>query len=143
MCIRDRDNQYINKDKHLYYWQLGYQADFADGWTLHAGYTGRTRSEAYETHVAVKGESGFVETPEKSYLYDYDRTLNLLYASLGKQWGAFHAEVGAQAELSHAKIVLAGGGTTNTANLNQETTNRFHLYPRAAFSYRIDKQQEL
>ena len=142
-AIIAEDNQFINKDKHLYYWQLGYQADFADGWTLRAGYTGRTRSETYETHVAVKGESGFVETQEKSYLYDYDRTLNLLYASLGKQWGAFHAEIGAQAELSHAKMMLAGGGTTNTANLAPETTNRFHLYPRAAFSYRFDKQQQL
>ena len=104
---------------------------------------GRTRSETYETHVAVKGESGFVETKEKSYLYDYDRTLNLLYASLGKQWGAFHAEVGAQAELSHAKMSLVGGGTTNTANLEPKTTNRFHLYPRATFSYRVDKQQQL
>ena len=142
-AIVAEDNQYINKDKQLYYWQLGYTADFADGWTLRAGYTGRTRSETYETHVAVKGESGFVETQEKSYLYDYDRTLNLLYASLGKQWGAFHAEIGAQAELSHAKMMLAGGGTTNTANLTPETTNRFHLYPRAAFSYRFDKQHQL
>lgn len=140
-AIAAEDNLFVDKSKNLYYWQVAYEADF-DGWQLNAGYTGRSRHEDYETHAAVKGEQGFAENKAKSYLYDYDRRLHLLYAGLSKQWGALQAEVGAQAELSHTNMTLVGGSTTNVDS-NIQPTNSFHLYPRTRFSYQFDKQQQM
>lgn len=116
------DNQFINQDKHNYYWSAGYRTLFAEDWLLQAGYIGRAKQETYRTDAHNKTNGEWMSNPQKTYQYDFSRYLNLLYVSLGKHWNDFSVEAGVQGELSHQEMDGQGN-------------NRFHLYPRARLGY--------
>ncbi len=119
------DNQFIDQTKRNYYWSMGYDYS-AEDWDIRVGYIGRARDEDYVSIANDKKEEGFVLNPAKSYRYAYNRYLNLLYASVGKRWGDFGVELGAQAEF-------------NRSGMDGVYHSRFHLYPRARLSYEVSE----
>lgn len=127
------DNQFIDHTKHNYFWGLGYGQKI-DGWDFKVGYMGRARNEDYRTTVSdiVNGSAHLNEA--KSYHYDFNRYLNVIYADVAKNWGAFGAEVGIQAEYSHFKM--------DESSLSRKS-DRFHLYPRARFTYEVNRNNRL
>ena len=127
-----QDNQYIDQNKHSYYWTAAYRQQQAD-WGYAFVYTGRARVEDYTTTAAVLTDGQFVPTESNSYAYDYDRYLNTWAASVNKRWGHLQADLAVQAELSHAKM-----------NFQTEASNtRFHLYPTAQVSYGLNRWNQL
>ena len=119
------DNQFIDQTKRNYYWSMGYDYS-AEDWDIRVGYIGRARDEDYVSIANDKKEEGFVLNPAKSYRYAYNRYLNLLYASVGKRWGDFGVELGAQAEF-------------NRSGMDGVYHSRFHLYPRARLTYEVSE----
>ena len=101
--IVSEDNQSIDHTKHNYFWGFGYGQEI-DGWDFKLGYIGRVRNEDYLTAAFDKVDGSFELSPAKSYNYDFNRYLNLIYADVVKNWGAFNAEIGIQAEFSHFKM---------------------------------------
>ena len=135
------DNQFIDQDKRAYYWTLGYRL-FAGGWDFRAGYIGRARDEDYVTTVADKKEGGFALNEDKSYVYMYNRYLNLLYADATRRWGAWGAEIGLQAEFSHSSmkdfnLTDMTGDYWSEPRRGGGDHSRFHLYPRARVTYEL------
>lgn len=124
------DNLYIRQKKDNYYLSAGYRKAFAGGWTLQAGYTGRFRKETYraDAHDLKKGE--WLPNTQKSDDFSFYRRIQLLYASVEKEWDAFTAEAGVQAESSWQ-------------NVRSDKHTRFHAYPRVQLGYRTGSLGEL
>lgn len=141
------DNQFIDQTKHNYYWGLGYRQDI-NGWDFSVGYLGRTRKEDYITYAYDKKDGAFELNEAKSYNYNFNRSLNLLYASVNKGWGNFNAELGVQAELSHFTMDEFSPSWVNDpywtevkGQLKERT--RFHLYPHIRMDYEMNKNNHL
>lgn len=146
-AIVAEDNQFINQTKHNYYWSIGYNQRFADDWGISVGYTGRVKREDYLTAAFDKKENGFELNEVKSYNHEFNRYLNMVFASLEKRWDRFHAEVGAQAELSHQNIheysPSWGSNPTWAGYAGIREKSGFHLYPRVRFGYELNKNNRL
>ncbi len=141
--IVSEDNQFIDHTKHNYFWGFGYGQEI-DGWDFKVGYIGRARDERYVTTVSDKKEGHFVWNGDKSYHYDFNRYLNLLYAEVAKRWGDLAAEVGVQAEFSHTRMNDPQPAWGAAKYMWEETENsRFHLYPRARFTYEASRNNRL
>ena len=121
-AIVAEDNLMINREKHNYFWSVGYQSAVVNNWSFKAGYIGRLKDESYLTDANNKTDKGWVSNPNKTYGYDFQRSLNLFYASAQKQWNDFTVEAGVQGELSHQKV-------------EEVKENNFRLYPRVRFDY--------
>ena len=127
------DNQFINQTKRQYYWTLGYRQRFDEGWRLEAGYIGRAKEELYDTDVNAKTDGVWGPTNSKCYDYVYNRYLNLLFASVGKNWeNGWDAEIGFQAELNR-QVMDEYSPLWETRD--ESDNNRFHFYPRARVAY--------
>ena len=141
------DNQSIDHTKHNYFWGFGYGQEI-DGWDFKLGYIGRARNEDYLTAAFDKVDGSFELSPAKSYNYDFNRYLNLIYADVVKNWGAFNAEIGIQAEFSHFKMNEFSPSWINDPYWQgikgkENKSSRFHLYPRARFTYEVNKSNRL
>ena len=128
--IAAEDNLFIRQEKRNFYWSAGYMHPFASGYTLKAGYIGRAKLEDYSTDAADLKSGSWIPNAQKTYAYDVDRYLNLLYLSLHKQWLAFSGEISLQGEFSHLDV-------------DGEATNRFRLYPRARLEYALRETDRL
>ena len=124
------DNQFFNQEKHNYYWSTGYSRMLADNWSLKVGYTGRIKKENYKTEANNIVNGNWISNEQKTYNYQFHRYINLLYASLDKDWGMFNAGMGVQAEF-------------NKQEMDRDNNFRFHLYPRARFVYLMNKNNKL
>lgn len=145
--IVSEDNQSIDHTKHNYFWGFGYGQEI-DGWDFKLGYIGRARNEDYLTAAFDKVDGSFELSPAKSYNYDFNRYLNLIYADVVKNWGAFNAEIGIQAEFSHFKMNEFSPSWINDPYWQgikgkENKSSRFHLYPRARFTYEVNKSNRL
>mgnify|MGYP002292237880 FL=1 len=145
--IVSEDNQSIDHTKHNYFWGFGYGQEI-DGWDFKLGYIGRARNEDYLTAAFDKVDGSFELSPAKSYNYDFKRYLNLIYADVVKNWGAFNAEIGIQAEFSHFKMNEFSPSWINDPYWQgikgkENKSSRFHLYPRARFTYEVNKSNRL
>lgn len=102
----------------------------------------------YLTAAFDKVDGSFELSPAKSYNYDFNRYLNLIYADVVKNWGAFNAEIGIQAEFSHFKMNEFSPSWINDPYWQgikgkENKSSRFHLYPRARFTYEVNKSNRL
>ncbi|MBP6548537.1 MAG: TonB-dependent receptor domain-containing protein [Parabacteroides distasonis] len=145
--IVSEDNQSIDHTKHNYFWGFGYGQEI-DGWDFKLGYIGRARNEDYLTAAFDKVDGSFELSPAKSYNYDFNRYLNLIYADVVKNWGAFNAEIGIQAEFSHFKMDEFSPSWINDPYWQgikgkENKSSRFHLYPRSRFTYEVNKSNRL
>ena len=118
------DNQLIRQDKHNYYWSAGYSNLLPGGYLMNVGYIGRAKRESYQTNAHVKNNDQWQPNPQKTYRYDFERLLNLLYLSFEKRWNAFSAEAGLQGEFSRQEV-------------EEKRTTSFHLYPRLRLGYDV------
>lgn len=141
--IISEDNQFIGHTKHNYFWGFGYGQQI-DGWDFKLGYTGRARNEDYITTASDKKDGSFVLNESKSYNYDFNRYLNLVYATVIKSWGDLNVDLGVQAEFSHTRMNDPGPAWGASAYQWEVIENsRFHLYPRARFTYEVNKNGKL
>lgn len=129
-AIVAEDNQRINREKHNYYWSAGYQRALSGGWSLKGGYIGRFKKESYDTEARNKGEQGWTPNKQKTYAYDFERSLHLIYASVQKRWNQFTAEAGLQGEFSRQQV-------------EELKENSFRLYPRVRFDYHLCQHSQL
>lgn len=141
------DNQFINQKKHNYFWGFGY-GQHINGWDFSVGYIGRARKEDYITTASDKKDGNFVLNESKSYNYDFNRYLNLIYATVMKSWGNLNADLGVQAEFSHFKLdefspSWVGDSYWSGVKGRLNENSRFHLYPRARFTYEVSKNNKL
>ena len=127
------DNQFINHDKHNYFWKIHYRHPFAEKLFLHAGYIGRLTQETYTNEVNNKQEEIWQANPAKSYRYEFTRNLNLFFLSLAKKAEVWEGEIGLQAEVGRREMKEA----------DQVTTKAFHLYPQARLVYHLTDEQQL
>lgn len=131
------DNLYIRQKKDNYYLSAGYRKSFAGGWGFQAGYTGRFRKETYLADANdLKKDANdpkqdvWVPNARKSDNFSFYRRIQLLYASVEKQWEDFTAEVGVQGEYSWH-------------NVRSDKHSRFQAYPRVKLGYRTGSTGEL
>jgi hypothetical protein len=124
-AITAQDNLFIRRRKDNLYWAANYHRAMERGLLLKAGYVGRYRKEKHlsEANSLMNGE--WTPNAQRADNYDFDRLINLMYASVEKTWRNISAEAGLQAEHSIRKA----GGTVGEA---------FLLYPRVSFSLRAD-----
>lgn len=141
------DNQFIDQKKHNYFWGFGY-GQYFDGWNFSVGYIGRARKEDYLTTASDKNDDLFVLNKSKSYNYNFNRYLNLIYATVEKSWGNLNVDLGVQAEFSRFNLDEFSPSWENDpywsdvkGRLNENS--RFHLYPRARFTYEVNKNNHL
>lgn len=134
------DNQFINHDKHNYFWKVNYAHPLGEGYFLQAGYIGRLTNESHRNEVNAKQNGVWQPTLAKNYDYSFHRYLNLLFLSFEKKSEHWNAEVGLQAEFMNRTMNEELPATSN----NEETKNKnFHIYPRAQVSYLFNSQQSL
>lgn len=134
------DNQFINHDKHNYFWKVNYAHPLGEGYFLQAGYIGRLTNESHRNEVNAKQNGVWQPTLAKNYDYSFQRYLNLLFLSFEKKAEHWNAEVGLQAEFMNRTMNEELPATSN----NEETKNKnFHIYPRAQVSYLFNSQQSL
>ena len=127
------DNQFINHDKHNYFWKIHYRHPFAEKLFLHAGYIGRLTQETYTNEVNNKQEEIWQANPAKSYRYEFTRNLNLFFLSLAKKAEVWEGEIGLQAEVGRREMKGA----------DLVTTKAFYLYPQARLVYHLTDEQQL
>lgn len=141
--IVSEDNQSIDHTKHNYFWGFGYEQEI-EGWDFSVGYIGRARKEDYITTASDKKDGSFVLNESKSYNYDFNRYLNLVYATVIKSWGNLNVDLGVQAEFSHTRMNDPSPAWGASAYQWEVIENsRFHLYPRARFTYEVNKNNKL
>lgn len=134
------DNQFINHDKHNYFWKVNYAHPLGEAYFLQAGYIGRLTNESHRNEVNAKQNGVWQPTLAKNYDYSFQRYLNLLFLSFEKKAEHWNAEVGLQAEFMNRTMNEELPATSN----NEETKNKnFHIYPRAQVSYLFNSQQSL
>ena len=134
------DNQFINHDKHNYFWKVNYAHPLEGDYFLQAGYIGRLTNESHRNEVNAKQNEVWQPTLAKNYDYSFQRYLNLLFLSFEKKTEHWNAEVGLQAEFMNRTMNEELPATSN----KQETKNKnFHIYPRAQVSYLFNSQQSL
>ena len=120
--IAAEDNLFIRQQKDNFYWTVGYTHPFSGTFSLKAGYIGRAKLESFSTEANDKKEEIWVPNVQKTYAYDVNRYLNLLYVSLQKRWNNFSAEIALQGEASHLKV-------------DGEVNNAFRVYPHLYLGY--------
>ena len=132
-AIIAEDNQFINHDKHNYYWEAKITYPFSDNsYRLNAGYIGRQTEEAYRNDVNAKQGDTWSATEAKCYQYDYRRSLHLLFAALEKKSETWEAELGVQAEFNHREM----DEQLPSSDVNPIVSNTyFHLYPHVLLAY--------
>ena len=121
------DNYYVRQDKHNYYISAIYRKMFENDWMFRAGYIGRFKNENYRAEGNKLAAGEWVPDETKENVFDFYRRTQLLFASLGKRWGAFYAEAGVQGELNWQKL-----------EYQSQTSSRFHAYPRLRLSYQTE-----
>ena len=126
------DNQFINHDKHNYFWKLNYVYPFGENYSFQAGYIGRLTNESHRNEVNAKQNGEWSPTLAKNYDYSFQRYLNLLFLSFGKKTTSWNAEVGLQAEFTNRKI---NETLPSATNLQETKAHWFHVYPRALVAY--------
>lgn len=124
------DNMFLQQDKKNYYFTALSVKNFPNNLQLRSGYIGRHTKENYSTESNNLNEGVWIYNPDKSDLYEFKRTIHVLYASLIKDWNKFSVEAGLQGELSNRKI-------------RNEKYNRFNLYPRISLSYKTNETDRL
>lgn len=132
-AIVAEDNQFINHDKHNYFWEAKLLYPFSEGYALQVGYIGRQTAEAYRNDVNTKQGDAWLPTEAKIYQYDYRRSLHLLFAALEKKSETWEAELGVQAEFNHREMdeqLPASEGSPSST-----THSYFHLYPHVRLAY--------
>lgn len=134
-----QDNLFVRQNKNNYFLTASYGKLFAGDWYLKAGYTGRLKDENYRTDASQKNGENWDPVLNKTYEYSFNRSTHLLYASVDKRWDRFSTEVGVQGELNRQKVE----GSQSGQSVSPVENNRFHLYPRASFSYRMQANSNL
>ena len=134
------DNQFINHDKHNYFWKLNYVYPFGENYSFQAGYIGRLTNESHRNEVNVKQNGEWSPTFAKNYDYSFQRYLNLLFLSFGKKTTSWNAEVGLQAEFTNRKI---NETLPSATNLQETKAHWFHVYPRALVAYTFHPRHTL
>lgn len=134
------DNQFINHDKHNYFWRLNYKHPLGKTASFQVGYIGRLTDESHRNEVNAKQNGEWQPTLAKNYDYSFQRYLNLLFLSFEKKTEHWNAEIGVQAEFMNRKMTETLPSTSNTA---ETKANQFHVYPRAQISYEFNPQQSV
>lgn len=134
------DNQFINHDKHNYFWKLNYVYPFGENYSFQAGYIGRLTNESHRNEVNAKQNGEWSPTLAKNYDYSFQRYLNLLFLSFGKKTTSWNAEVGLQAEFTNRKI---NETLPSATNLQETKAHWFHVYPRALVAYTFHPRHTL
>ena len=132
-AIVAEDNQFINHDKHNYFWEAKLTYPFSDGYALLAGYIGRQTMESYRNDVNAKQGDAWLPTEAKIYQYDYRRSLHLLFAALEKKGETWEAELGVQAEFNRRE--MDEQLPTTEGNSSSAEHSYFHLYPHLRLAY--------
>ena len=141
------DNQFIGHEKHNYFWELGYRHSLSD-WTFQVGYIGRARREHRGTSASNKVNGDFILNAAGTYEYEFNRYLNLIYASVERKWGSWDMDLGIQAELSHFNLDESSPAWEEDPYWMDKKDRdngqvRFHLYPRARLAYMINSDNRL
>lgn len=134
------DNQFINHDKHNYFWKVNYAHPLGEGYFLQAGYIGRLTNESHRNEVNAKQNGVWQPTLAKNYDYSFQRYLNLLFLSFEKKTEHWNAEVGLQAEFMNRTM---NETLPSATNLQETKAHWFHVYPRALVAYTFHPRHTL
>lgn len=128
--IAAEDNLFILQKKNNFYWSAGYENHFSDDFSMKFGYIGRAKLENYDTQANNKSGDSWIENAQKTYNYDADRFLNLIYLGVEKEWNNLSVEAALQGEFSKLKV-------------QDNTNNSFHLFSSAKIGYSFNDNNEL
>lgn len=122
------DNLFINQDKHQYYVSAGYRKALTPTLLFKGGYTGRFNEDNYLNAANDFQNNSWVPNVTKSNDFFFKRHINMLYASVEKEYHDFKTIIGVQGEQSWQETMLAKDGP-----LSSQT--RYKIYPQIKLSY--------
>lgn len=130
--ILKQDNLFNNQDKHQYYLSAGYNKEFSPTLLFKGGYIGRWQKDTYRTESEDLKGGAWVEDPDKSSGFSFNRITNLLYASLKKDIARLQTTIGIQAEHTRQE---AKRETDKQLTRDAYT----HIYPQVRLAYALPR----